>query len=106
VSETAEQYNERIRKRNEEDIRSLLKTTYGKRFIHSILTRCFIFHSPFVGGEPDSTALNIGKQEIGRALLAQVLEVRPEAYIEMTKMQKEDENERRTVEKALHTVEC
>ena len=105
TTETAEQYHKRIADRDEEDIRSLLKTVYGKRFVHKILRSCYIFHSPFVAGETDSTSLNIGKQEIGRSLLAQVLDVRPESYNEMLKMEKEDESGRKLVEASQHTEE-
>jgi hypothetical protein len=105
TTETAEQYHKRITDRDEEDLRSLLKTVYGKRFIYRIFKKCYIFGMPFVAGEPDTTAFNLGKQDVGKSLLAQVLDVRPEAYNEMLKMEKEDENGRKLVEASQHTEE-
>jgi hypothetical protein len=99
-TETPEQYNERIRKRDEEDIRSILKTEYGKRFIWRFLGRCGTFHQSIVFGSPDASAFNEGRRSIGNTLLAQVLEIKPEAYVEMTKMSKGDERERNMVQAA------
>jgi len=105
TTETPEQYNERIRKRDEEDIRSILKTEYGKRFIWKLLGICGTFHQSIVMGSPDASAFNEGRRSIGNTLLAQVLEVRPESYIEMSKMAKGDEHDRRMVEAANNTEE-
>lgn len=98
--ETPEQYATRIRNRDVEDMRSILKSAYGQRFMWRLLSRCGVLHQSFVAGSPDATAFNEGRRSIGNALLAEVLEIRPEAYVEMTKKAKEDEDVRQTIQQA------
>lgn len=100
--ETIDQFNERMRKRDEEDIRSLLKTPYGKRFIHRIIFKtCQVFENPFAGEDTNTTAFSLGQQNTGKILLAQVLEIKPDALIEMNKMDKEDGDARKHILEAL-----
>jgi len=103
--ETPEQYNERMRKRDEEDVRSILKTEYGKRFIWRLLGKCGIHQLGVVMDNPNATYFNAGMRNIGNTLLAQVLEIKPESYVEMTKMAKGDERERSIVEAANNSEE-
>ena len=88
---------DRLRNQEVEDLRSILKTVYGKRFIWKWLGRSGIFRQSFMPGAADSTAFNEGRRSIGNALLAEVLEVRPDSYSEMVKYAKEEEDARRTI---------
>ena len=97
MSETADQYAKRMFDREREDLRSILKTPYGKRFVWKWLSRCGVFRQSFVQGESDSTAFAEGRRSIGNALLMEVFDVRPESYVEMTKAAKEDEDGRKAV---------
>lgn len=102
ATETLAQFNDRIHKRDEEDIRSLLKTPYGKRFIHKIIFKvCRVFDNPFSGEDTHTTYFTLGQQNTGKTLLAQVLEIRPEALIEMNKIDKEDGDARKHILEAL-----
>lgn len=100
MSDALAQYQERIRKRDEEDLRSILKTVYGKRFITRLLSKCHIWEQPWVQDSPDATAFNCGQINVGNQLLKEVLEVRPEAYLEMTKTVKEEDDVRRNLAEA------
>ena len=103
MSETIDQYQLRIRNRDIEDLRTILKQPYGRRFVWRWLERAGVFHQSFIQGEPDSTAFNEGRRSLGNALLSEVLEIRPESYMEMMKMKQEDDNVRRTIEEQNNT---
>jgi hypothetical protein len=93
---------ERIRQRDEDDMRTLLNESWGRRIVWRLMKQCCMNSVPIVYGMPDATAFNLGKQDIGKALLAEVLNINPEAYMKMVKagkkddelMQKEMEDER------------
>lgn len=99
--ETPEQYNERMRKRDIEDLRSILKTVYGRRFVWRMMGLAGVFRQSFIAGEADSTAFNEGRRSIGNTLLSEVLEVKPESYTEMAKAAKEDDDVRRAIADAI-----
>ena len=97
---SAEEHVNRLRNQEVEDLRSILKTAYGKRFIWKWLGRAGIFRQSFMPGAADSTAFNEGRRSIGNALLAEVLEVRPDSYSEMVKYAKEEEDVRKAIQEA------
>ena len=89
---------ERQHNQEVEDLRSILKTVYGKRFVWKWLGAAGIFRQSFIAGSADSTAFNEGRRSIGNALLAEVLEVRPDSYSEMVKYAKEEEDVRKALQ--------
>lgn len=105
TSETTEQYLERMAARDRDDLRSILNTAHGRRFIWRLLSKCGIHQLGVVMDSINATYFNAGMRNIGNTLLAQVLEVKPEAYLEMTKMAKGDEHDRRIVEAANNIQE-
>lgn len=84
-----------IRMRDEEDLRSILKETWGKRFISRLLLSCGVHQTPVDFINTNQMYFLNGKQSIGNALLTEVMRINPDAYRDMTKMDKEDEDARR-----------
>lgn len=107
MAETVSEYQARIARREKEDLISLLKLPHGRRFFWKMLKDCHILELPFVEGCPDSTAFNCGQINVGNRLLARIIEVRPEALIEMQKFAKEEEeNVHRLQAENTETVEA
>lgn len=70
-----------------DDLRSLLDTEWGRRFIWRLLDHCKIHASVF---EPNSKmAYNSGVQDVGHFILGEVMQARPEAYIQMMREHQE-----------------
>lgn len=64
-------------------IRTIMSTPHGRQWIYGILERCHIYGNPFVPGQSDSTAFNLGEANIGRIFLADVQEAASELYLTM-----------------------
>ena len=77
-----------MRKRNEEDLRSILKTPYGKRFVYRLIKP--VFMTAWIQGEVDTTAYNEGRRSLGIALFEEVKRIDPEAYLKMVSAEKKD----------------
>lgn len=67
-----------------EDFKALLSTESGRRIVWKILGDCGTFMQTAVHSG-SWTYFNEGRRSIGTLLLNQIMEVRPEAYTEMTK---------------------
>lgn len=78
------------RKRDTEldDIKWVLSTPMGRRFIWRYLGECGIFRSSFVG--QFQTFFHEGERNIGLKLLADVNDSQPEAYVIMMKEARKD----------------
>jgi hypothetical protein len=83
-----------ITHRDEEDLRSLLKTVYGQRFISRLLISCGVHKAPIALESKELTYIRIGMQQIGNAILQEVMRIKPEVYATMAKMNREDEDAR------------
>ena len=83
-------------------IRSIMATAPGRDWMHSLLTRCSIFHTPFSPGAPDLTAFNCGQQNIGLTIFADVTAHCPNEYTLMMTEQatKDQANGRRDLDDA------
>jgi hypothetical protein len=92
-------YAERIAQRDRDDMQTLLKFPWGRRIVHRLLEKTFVFNPVYVQGEFDATAFNEGKRNVGLALFNEVMDIQPEAYMKMIKQEKEDEDARRTDER-------
>lgn len=78
------------RERELEDLRSILSTEYGRRFIWKTLSRCGVFKISFTGSS--QTFFNEGERSIGLYLLNEVMDADPESYVKMyVKDKKESE---------------
>lgn len=71
-----------------DDIRTLLETAEGRRFLWRLLGHCRVFESVF---EPNSRmAYNSGMQDVGHFVLGEIMKARPEAYILMMQEHQEE----------------
>jgi hypothetical protein len=70
-------------KQRESDLRSILQTPEGKRFMWYLLSDTNIFGMTFVPDDPYQTAFNEGRRNVGTMLLALINEQCPEEYLEM-----------------------
>lgn len=61
-------------------VKVIMSTLGGRAWMHTLLDRCCMFHSPMVVGFPDATGFNIGKQDIGRQIFADVSNTCPHEY--------------------------
>lgn len=92
----SEQKKTRTELRQEEadnDLRRVMSTAEGRRFIWRQLSKAGIFTVSFVGGAADMTAFNEGGRGQGLALMADLLRVCPGSYLTM--QQEAFDNERR-----------
>ncbi len=72
----------RVRQNQLNDVRTVLETEAGRRFVWRLLEECKAFAS--VKANDDSTTnYNAGKQDIGHYVMTELLEARPNALIEM-----------------------
>lgn len=83
----AEGKERRGRERELNDLRVVLATVQGRRFVWRYLTVCGIFQTS-VGQEPHQTYYNEGKREVGLRFLDDINESDPDAYLLMLKESK------------------
>ena len=81
----------RGRMREIDDIKAILATPQGRRFLWRMMGFCGITESVFTGKNA-STHYRAGKQDVGHFVLGEIVEAAPERYLEMMKEnQKENE---------------
>ena len=79
-----------IEDKDAEDMRSLLKEKWGRRFVWRFLSKAGVFSQSF-NADASIMAFNEGRRSIGLTLLSQVMEINPEAYLQMAKSNKKEE---------------
>ena len=87
--EQKRQVMERNRQRREEeinDLRAVLSSVSGRRFIWRLLERGGVFRSSFNAESDSYTAFNEGRRNLGLLVLNDILETDPDAF---TLMQRE-----------------
>lgn len=73
-------------------IRSVMQTAPGRLWIYGMLEECHIYGNPFVPGQPDVTAFNLGEANRGKRLLADVQNACPDLYLTMIQEAKNSSN--------------
>lgn len=73
-------------------LRNCMASGEGRDFFYSLLARCHCHHSPWVRGETDATAFNLGEQNIGLMILADLVKASPELYLKMLSEQNDRAN--------------
>jgi hypothetical protein len=63
--------------------RRIMSDQPGREWMHALLERCNVFHTPFVIASPNATAFNCGTQNVGLALFADVVAHSPTEYVLM-----------------------
>ncbi len=74
------------------DVRFLLGTQQGRRYVWRHLTNAGIFETSFTGNS--TTFFNEGKRAVGLKMLAEVMEANPEAYVVMMSEAKADNSDK------------
>lgn len=78
------------RDRELDDLRFILSTDQGRRFVWKMLSRCGVFKISFTGSS--QTFFNEGERSIGLYLLNEVMDADPDSYVKMyVKDKKESE---------------
>ena len=94
VSDEQRQEDERRRKRELDDVRSILGTDQGYRFVCRLLAYCKTFES--IWSASAEIHRNAGRQDIGHYLFAEVVQASPETLgkmmLEIKREQMELEN--------------
>ena len=65
-------------------VRAAMQHEEGRAWFNDIINRCRVFDNTFYGEETHNTAFKLGEQNIGKMILADVLEAAPEQYMNMT----------------------
>lgn len=68
------------------DLKFLLSTDQGRRFIWNMLEKCGVFKSSFTGSS--ETFFLEGQRNIGLKLMSDIMRVDPESYLKMIKSNK------------------
>lgn len=86
------------REREIEDLKAVMATREGRRFIWRLLGELGSFRTPFVSGAPDATAFNAGAQNRGFQLMAEIMSEAPKSFLTMQQEAMDDEQRRREEE--------
>ncbi len=95
----AKQKERRKRESELNDLRSVMDTRQGRRFIWRYLSDAGVFRQSFVFGQADATSFNEGRRSLGLALLADIHELDPAVYLTMaTEARNEERREQKEAE--------
>lgn len=61
-------------------VKAIMEQPEGRAFMYDYLNRCSTFTTPFVPGQPDTTAFNAGRQSIGHLIQEDIMLAAPETY--------------------------
>ena len=82
--ETPAQREKRKRDRQLNDVRVILATPEGRRFVWRVLTEGKIFHDGYTHGDAGyGTTYNCGRRSIGLWALDEIMEAKPESFMQM-----------------------
>lgn len=86
---TRKRKDEHIRDREMHDMRTVMSTVEGRRFVWRLLERAGVFRTSFTGNS--TTFFNEGQRNMGLIVLADVHEACAEQYIVMMNESKKDQ---------------
>lgn len=72
----------RARMREMDDVKAILDLPQGRRFMWRLLEHCSVHASVFAGNDAMTNHLS-GKQDVGHFVLGEIVEARPQAYVDM-----------------------
>lgn len=81
------------------DLKSVLSTPAGRRFVWRQLAEAGVFRTSFVPLASDSTAYNEGRRSLGIALLAEITTETPHSYLLMQQEEIDNEQQRKELSK-------
>lgn len=83
---TLQETREFLRREQERnDLRAVMDTAAGRRFVWKLLSDAGVFRSSYVAGQADTTAFNEGGRNRGLTLLGDIMNDAPEKYLIMQK---------------------
>lgn len=94
----ATQHERLVHEQELRDLRHVLETKPGRRYLWRKLSEAGCFRQSFVPGEPDATTFNEGRRSLGLGILAEIHELDPSFYLQM--MQEAKDAEQRSHEAA------
>lgn len=87
----------RIRENELSDVLWILSDIRGRRFLWRLLGMCGVFKLSFTGNS--QTFFNEGQRDIGLKVTADIMETRPEAYVEMMVEDKKNQEVKNEIER-------
>lgn len=69
--------------REASDIRFILKSPEGRRFFWRIMDKGLAFADPFANNDTNLTNYLLGKQSVGRYFFNELINIKPDSYIQM-----------------------
>ena len=100
--ETQEERAKRKRERELSDIRFLLKSPEGRRFIWKLFDEAGNTRMSYTG-ESQGTAFNEGRRSIGLKILNDLLEAKPEAFMQMQQEYQSELKSEESIDKGIKT---
>lgn len=64
-------------------IQALMQHEDGRRWMRELLQRCHIYGNCLVQGDPYGTHFRMGEENIGKMIMADVIEAAPAEYLKM-----------------------
>lgn len=61
-------------------VRRIMSDAPGRKWMHDLLEKCHVFHTPFVAGAPDVTSFRCGEANLGLQIFGDVVEAAPTEY--------------------------
>jgi len=86
-------HRDQVRKQREDadTVRRLLNHKNGRAWFHRQLTKCHIYDTPFVSGQPETTFFQMGQENIGKQMMMEAIYGCPELYMKMLAEAREEE---------------
>lgn len=84
------------------DVRAVLGTVEGRRFLWRMMAHCRVFGSVF-DPQPTLTAFNAGRQDVGHFLMAEITAADEQRLLEMMNESQARERSRNRTVDATHT---
>lgn len=78
--EQAKLISDTSRTQDDEDVKSLMQTSFGRRVLRRILSECRLYHSTSRGEDTNTSAFYEGRRSIGLFILS-ILQAEPQFYI-------------------------
>lgn len=76
-------------------LRGIMMKPDGRAWLWEFLSETFCFEEPFVPGEPDTTARNLGRQTVGKRMMLQAMAASTDLYLTMMREAREIEEAER-----------
>lgn len=92
VTTNTRKSDEARRRRNDADVlRRLMHTPEGRSWLYRKLEVCQIYGNAFMPGQADTTAFQLGMQNVGKMLLAEAMDASGDLYLLMRGEAREEE---------------